>query len=222
MINIEQLLDIAANKHSGEQAVLDRLPKPLTSEKLAQISDDRYLSAMTKCVFRAGFVWRVIEQKWPDFEAVFHQFNPMGAAYMSDERVEKLMQDTRIVRHRQKILALRENAKFILEVAESHGSFGKLIADWPSSEIIDLWALLKRRGSRLGGATGPGFLRIVNKDTFILTADVKKALVNHDLIDSIPTESKKTLQVVQSIFNQLSDESGWSLSQISRLLALTV
>lgn len=211
MTDVETLIEIAASKHGGKDAVLSRLPQPLSDSELVSIADDRYLSAMTKCVFRSGFVWRVIEQKWPDFETVFHQFNPMGAAYMSDERVEELMSDNRIVRHRQKILALRENAKFVLEIAE-----------WPITEIVDLWALLKQRGSRLGGLTGPGFLRIVSKDTFMLTEDVKKALVIHNLVDSMPTGSKKTQKTVQAIFNQLSNESGWPLSKISRLLALTV
>lgn len=218
---VERLFETAADKYGSEEEVLALLPAPATSEELSKLSDDRLLSAATKCVFQAGFVWRVVEAKWPDFEIVFNGFNPLGMAHLSDERIEDLMQDERVIRHRQKLMTVRENGFFFHEVAQESGSFANLLANWPVDNIVGLWLLLKRRGSRLGGMTGPRFLRAVNKDTFLLTEDVCKALVNHGLIDTMPTGSKKTLQVIQSVFNELSDDCGLSLSQLSKLLAIS-
>lgn len=221
-MKVQDLVEIAAEKYGGEEAVLTKLPAAATETTLTNLPDNRYLSCASKCVFQAGFVWRVIESKWPEFEEVFKGFNPLGMASMSDERIDQLMQDERIVRNRQKILTIRENGLMMVEIAAEHGSFAEFIAGWPPANIVELWSILKRRGSRLGGMTGPRLLRAVNKDTFILTEDVVKALVNHKLIDNIPTNSKKSMQVAQSAFNKLSDESGWSLCQISKLLALTI
>lgn len=219
---IEQLFEAATRKYGDEEDVLALLPAPSNSEQISKLKDDRLLSAATKCIFQAGFVWRVVEAKWPDFETAFNGFNPLGMAHLSDERIEALMQDERVIRHRQKILSVRDNGLFFHEIALESSSFAEFIATWPAENIVDLWLLLKRRGSRLGGMTGPRFLRAVNKDTFLLTDDVCKALVNHGLIDTIPTGSKKTLQVIQSVFNELSGHCGLSLSQLSKLLALTI
>src|SRR6187402_3555346 len=89
---------LAAERKGGD-AALDKLVKehkPLTSKQLAKITDDRYLAMMTRCVFQAGFNWKVIEHKWKGFEAAFHGFDvPLNAA-MSDEEFDAHLKDTRI------------------------------------------------------------------------------------------------------------------------------
>jgi len=98
----------------------------------------------------------------------------------------------------------------------------ELIAGWPEQDIVSLWQLLKKQGTRLGGNTGPMLLRIIGKDTFILTDDVKAALVNHGLMEKFSPNSFRDLQKVQEVFNRLQDESGMPLAHISRILSLTV
>ena len=43
---------------------------------------------MTKCIFRSGFVWKIVENKWPHFEAAFHGFDVTRCAMLSDEELE--------------------------------------------------------------------------------------------------------------------------------------
>jgi len=186
------------------------------------MGDDRYLSAMARCVFRAGFSWKVIAKKWPDFETVFSGFVPLALANYSNDRIDDLMQDTRIVRHRTKIQSVRDNALYICDIQQSHGSFAAYIADWPEDSIVDLWIELKKSGSRLGGNTGPGFLRLMGKDTFMLSKDVCAVLLNHQLIDTLSTNSKRDLLKVQTLFNRFQQDSGYPLSHISRILALSL
>ena len=66
----------ALARKGGEQALKSLLPPVTEKHRLAEIGDDRYLSEITRCIFKAGFVWRVIENKWPDFEAAFEGFVP--------------------------------------------------------------------------------------------------------------------------------------------------
>jgi 3-methyladenine DNA glycosylase Tag len=81
--------------------------------------------------------------------------------------------------------------------------------------------LLKKQGAQLGGNSGPSFLRMVGKDTFLLTDDVVAALVAQGVVDKRPT-AQRDLRAVQQAFNQWQQESGRPLCQISRLLSMTV
>ncbi len=221
MVSFQTLYETAL-QNWGEEKILALLPEVNTPQTLRAIGDDRYLSAMARCVFRAGFSWKVIAKKWPDFETVFSGFVPLALANYSNDRIDDLMQDTRIVRHRTKIQSVRDNALYICDIQQSHGSFAAYIADWPEESIVDLWLELKKRGSRLGGNTGPGFLRLIGKDTFMLSADVSAVLLNHKLIDGLSPNSKRDLLKVQTLFNRFQQDSGYPLSHISRILALSL
>ena len=177
---------------------------------------------MTRCIFRAGFVWRVIDHKWPGFEEAFVQFNPIAVAYFSDEKLEELAQDRRIVRNFTKIVSVRNNASYVLDRQRTHGSFGQFIAQWPEDHITALWLELKKQGSRLGGNSGPMMLRSMGKDTFLLTTDVCHALVHHGLMKKFSANSQRDLKLVEQVFAKLREESGRPLCQISRILACTV
>jgi 3-methyladenine DNA glycosylase Tag len=211
----------AAARKGGAAELEALLPKPKSAAQLKKVGDDRYLSEMTKCVFRSGFVWQIIEHKWPGFETAFDKFDTTTCAMLSDEDLERLGEDERIVRNAKKIASVRANAQFIRDVKREHGGFGKYLADWPINDIVGLWDELKRRGDRLGGATGAFFLRFMGKDTFMLSPDVVKALVRAKVVDKTPS-SKKALAAVQDAFNQWRDESGRSLCAISRTLSCSI
>jgi len=140
---------------------------------------------------------------------------------MSAEGLEGLMQNDQIIRHWGKIKATRDNAHMLVEIAEQHGSFAEFIAGWESRDITGLWSYLKKHGSNLGGNSGPAFLRMVGKDTFLLTDDVVAALVAQGIITKKPT-AQRDLALVQQAFNHWQQQSGWPLSHISRLLSHTV
>lgn len=214
--------DRAAKTKGGEAELIKLWPVALSPEALADIPDDRWLSHMTKCVFRAGFVWRVIEAKWENFEEVFSGFNPQGMAHLSDERLEQIAQDKRIVRNAQKVMTVRHNAQFVLDIAQEHGSFSAFIAQWPKDDIVGLWALLKKRGSRLGGNTSAMILRGMGKDTFVLSRDVCAALQAANVIERPNPSSQAEMRAIQAAFNQWMEESGLPLSAISRTLAASV
>ena len=220
MTRFSEIYKQAAKRKGGTKALEAMLDKPRTPRGLKRITDDRYLSEMTACVFRSGFVWRIIENKWPAFEEVFHEFDTMACAMLGDEELETLAQDARIVRHAKKINAVRNNALFIRDIKEEHGTFGAWIADWPVTDIVGLWLEMKKRGDRLGGQTGRYFLRFMGKDTPVLSRDVVRALIEADVVEKEPT-SKKALNQMQTALNAWMDESGRSLTEISRVLAFS-
>ena len=108
MRSFAELYDRAAARKGGVKALEAMIPKPKSKAALERITDDRWLAEMTKSVFQAGFVWRVVENKWADFERAFKGFDPLLVAYLSDEDVERLVTDPAIIRYHKKILSTRE------------------------------------------------------------------------------------------------------------------
>jgi 3-methyladenine DNA glycosylase Tag len=215
-------LERAIAQHGSLAAVEDRLPSSLAAEELAAIPDRQYLAEMAACVFRAGFVWRVISLKWPGFEAVFNGFLPIWVASRSPEEIEAMASDKRIVRNLTKVKSVQDNALFVLDIQREHGSFGKFLASWPSDDITGLWAYLKKHGSRLGGNSGQYFLRFSGKDTFILSRDVCTALLSTGIIDKAQVTAQRDFKKVQAAFNEMQQESGRSMAELSMILALSI
>ena len=221
-MDFDEILHIAISATGSREILSERLPRPLSSSNLQEIKDDRFLSMISRCIFRAGFVWKVVDKKWPNFEKTFLNFNPLAVAYLSDDRLEEIASDKSIIRNFTKILATRTNAAYVIEKQYENGSFSKYIADWPEHKIVNLWFEMKRDGSRLGGMTGPMILRSMGKDTFLPTTDVIDALTKYGFVKTHSNGSKKDLERVQEIFNLLREESNLSLSQISKVLAMSV
>jgi 3-methyladenine DNA glycosylase Tag len=212
----------AVNHQGSEKELRAQLPNGIKNAKaLAAVGDDRYLSEITKSVFKAGFVWRVIDNKWPDFERAFWNFDVPTCQFISPEAEDKLCDNPSIVRNRQKILTVKGNAAMVADIAENHGSFGEFLADWPDNDYIGLLDYFKKHGQRMGGNSCQYFLRFVGKDGFLLTQDVTRALINAGVVDKAPT-SKGARQAVQQGFNQWRDESGFNLAEMSRVLALSI
>lgn len=221
MITFASLYQQAARRKGGAAALEALLPTPLSSDELAVIPDDRWLAMISKCIFNAGFNWKVVDKKWPGFETAFAGFHPQRWKFMSGEDFERLLKDTRIIRHAKKILAVRDNATFLCDLAEEYGSAARCFADWPTEDYAALLILLKKRASRLGGNSAQYFLRFMGKDSFILSRDVIAALKREEIVTTDP-KSQRDLRLVQQAFNQWCDESGRSLTHISKILAFTI
>lgn len=222
MQSFDEIYARAAERKGGESALRALLPTGIkAADELAALSADRYLAGMTRAIFKAGFVWKLIDNKWPGFEEAFWGFDVGRCSFMSPEDEEALCRDTRIVRNRQKILSVPRNAVMIIELAREHGSFGRCIADWPSEDFAGLLDCLALKGSRLGGMTAQYFLRSIGKDSFVLSRDGVYALIEAGIIEK-PTIGKTARQKIQQAYNRWQQETGFSLTEISRILGLSI
>lgn len=218
-----QKIHARAAKRKGGEASLASLLGPMPDNAaVAKIGDDRVLSTMAERIFAAGFVWRVIEQKWPGFEEAFLGFEPKRLLFQPDDFWHDLASDKRIVRNPQKIKSVRDNAAFVERVSKEHGGFGKFLAEWPADDQVGLMAYLSKHGSRLGGNTGQYFLRWLEWDTFVVSADLAAALrdAGLDIADS-PT-SKRDLDKIQAQINEWATQTGLPRRHISRILAMSI
>lgn len=222
MTSFKKIRERAAKRKGGE-AVLDSLlgAKP-DNAKVAKVPDDRILSTMAERIFSAGFVWSVIENKWPGFEEAFLGFEPKTLLVQPEDFWHDLTSDTRIVRNGQKIMSVRDNATFVERIAGEHGSFGRFLANWPADDQIGLTAYLGKHGSRLGGATGQYFLRWVGWDTFMFSRDMVLALRDAGLDIAETPGSKKDQQKIQAQVNAWAAGTGLPRAHISRILAMSI
>jgi 3-methyladenine DNA glycosylase Tag len=218
----QDILDIASSRKGGVAAVESLLQvQPRSRRSLARLGDDRYLAEFSRKIFQSGFVWRVVDQKWDNFEELFWGFDIDKLLMMPDDMLERKAQDKRIIRNHRKVWAIRENALMISETRrEQDRSFASFVSRWPADDIVGLWLYLKRRGSRLGGNTGPYALRSLGVDTFLMSRDVEGFLRAHEIIEG-GLSSQRSLRAAQAFFNGLREESGRSLNELSRLVSLS-
>ena len=94
MRSFQEIFDIAAERKGGAQALEDLLEPATSAAKLADIPNDRWLAMMAKCIFNAGFNWKVVDAKWPGFEEAFEGFDPARVAMFHDDDFARLVSDT--------------------------------------------------------------------------------------------------------------------------------
>ena len=107
------------------------------------------------------------------------------------------------------------------QLAGEAGGMGAWLAGWPPDDVVGLWQELGKRFSQLGGNSGPYFLRMVGKDTFLLTDSVIKALNHWDAFSGAPKSRADRLRV-QETFNAWHRATSRPLCQLSMILAASV
>ena len=221
---LEKFSDIwarACERKGGPAVVKSLLPNTLNADEISEYTDAQLLSVISKRVFQSGFVWRVVDNKWPAYEKAFFDFEPMKVLMLSPDQIQQRASDPELIRHQKKTQAIVDNAYMIQQISAEHGSFAEFIAIWPTDDITGLWQVLKKRGARLGGNTGLYFLRAIGKDTFLMSQDVQAYLTGHKVVDAGFT-SQTALRQTQAAFNHWQQESGMSLAEISRVISLGV
>jgi DNA-3-methyladenine glycosylase I len=136
------------------------------------VHDDRRLfELLTLEGAQAGLSWSIVLKKRPTYRLAFDEFDPARVARFTPARVERLMKDPGIVRHRQKVESTVSNARAFVAVQKEFGSFdryvwqfvggvprnekrgglGEVPAQTPESDALS--KDLKRRGFKFVGST---------------------------------------------------------------------
>ena len=134
--------------------------------------DVRLFEMLTLEGFQAGLSWLIILRKREAFRAAFRGFEPEVVAAFDDADRARLLADAGIVRNRAKVDATIGNARALLELADSEGSFDAYLAarvpqppaalpataTWedlrPTTPVSDALSRdLKKQGFRFVGST---------------------------------------------------------------------
>lgn len=76
---------------------------------------------------QAGLSWATVLNKREGYRRAFADFDPQRVARMNESHIERLVQDSAIIRNRLKIMAAVNNAREFLAVQEEFGSFDAYI-----------------------------------------------------------------------------------------------
>jgi DNA-3-methyladenine glycosylase I len=128
-------------------------------------SDAGYLEMMTAVIFMGGLSRQVVMGKWEGFLAAFEQFDVAAVADFTDVDIERLSQDTRIVRYKAKIRAVVGNAQEMQRVVAEHGSFGAWLQQMVAGEGVDATAkALAQRFKYMSEESSRRYLYAVGED----------------------------------------------------------
>ena len=79
-------------------------------ERIQPQSINDYLDVLSRSVFQSGLSWRVVDYKWPGTREALQGFDPRIVAGLTDGDLDRLTEDTRIIRSRRKLNAVVHNA----------------------------------------------------------------------------------------------------------------
>ena len=105
------------------------------------VHDDRLLFEMLILEgAQAGLSWTTILKKREGYRAAFDNFDAEKIALYSEEKVEELLLNPEIIRHKLKINAAVTNAEAFLAVKEEYGSFDRYIWSFVNGKpIVNKW-----------------------------------------------------------------------------------
>ena len=123
-------------------AKMEQPPKPE--------NDAGYLEEMTRAVFRSGFSWQVVEDKWPNFRKAFSGFDVTKVAGYDERDLDRLLADAGIVRNGRKIEATIRNARAVKVIEAEHGDFHSYLRSLDNADYERLAKDMKARFAYLG------------------------------------------------------------------------
>lgn len=94
---------------------------------------------------QAGLAWITVLRKREGYRALFDGFNAEKVARYTDKKLDKLLQDPRIIRNRLKVYSARQNARAFLRVQEEVGSFSDYMWNFvDGSPVQNRWSKMKQ------------------------------------------------------------------------------
>ncbi len=100
---------------------------------------------------QAGLSWTTILKKQENFRAAYNQFDIAKIANYGEEDFDRLMNDTGIIRNKLKIRAAITNAKAVLKLQDSDGSFKNWILNQGELSKAEWVKLFKHHFKFVGG-----------------------------------------------------------------------
>ncbi len=110
-----------------------------------EVTDDRKMfEFLVLEAAQAGLSWLTILKRREGYRKAFAGFNAGKVARMTEQDVERLMQDSGIIRNRLKIKATITNAQLFLQIQKEFGSFCSYLRTFlpEGKPIINHWKTL--------------------------------------------------------------------------------
>ena len=112
--------------------------------------DDRLFERLVLEINQAGLSWLTILKKADSFRRAYSEFSIIAVASYTEADRQRLLVDPGIIRNRLKIDAAIENARRLVEIQRTHGSFAAWLAT-QHPKTKDEWTKLFKTTFRFTG-----------------------------------------------------------------------
>jgi DNA-3-methyladenine glycosylase I len=85
---------------------------------------------------QAGLSWYTILRRREGYRKVFKNFDPKRVAKMTDNELEHVLKDERIIRNRLKVYATRKNAQIFITIQKEYGSFDRYLWKFVNGKTV--------------------------------------------------------------------------------------
>lgn len=99
--------------------------------------DGKLFEFMVLDAFQAGLSWKTILYRREGFRAAFDNFDIGKIAAYDEEKIQQLMQDSRIIRNQSKIRSTVTNAQAFIKVQQEFGTFDNYIWQFTGGTTIN-------------------------------------------------------------------------------------
>ena len=103
---------------------------------IPEYDDNKLFELLALESFQAGLSWACILNKREYFKEAFDNFDPVKISNYGEEKISILLQNKNIVRNKNKIEAIINNAKVFLNIKEEWGSFSSYIWHFTNGKVI--------------------------------------------------------------------------------------
>ena len=103
---------------------------------IAVHDDQKHFEFLLLDAFQAGLSWKTILHRREGFRKAFANFDVIKVSKFTDDRLEKLMLDEKIIRNRLKIFGTKKNALSFIEIQKEFGSFDNYIWKFVGGKTI--------------------------------------------------------------------------------------
>ena len=111
--------------------------------------DDDYLFEILVLVnFQTGLSWEIMLKKREDFRIAFDGFDVEKIAGYDEKKIEELLNNENIIRNKNKIKAVVNNAQVFIKIQEDYGSFYDYIKTFTKGQIFHERGLTESELSR--------------------------------------------------------------------------
>jgi len=99
--------------------------------------DAKHFEFLVLETFQAWLSRYTILSKRANFRLAFDHFDPVVISQYTDDKVEQLMSNAGIIRHRGKILAAISNARIFLQIQAQYGSWDNFIRAYTDGKVVN-------------------------------------------------------------------------------------
>ena len=125
-------------------------------------SDQAYFEIQCLCILQAGLNWAAIRQNWQKYRKGFDNFS---VDRLARAEVCQFLKRTKVIRNKDKVEAMIENAQEFQRIKSAYGSFGAFLRSQGALTREELVRSLTGRFRHLGSYTAEYYLHAVGHRT---------------------------------------------------------